>query len=73
MTNAYFESYKFDAAELETRKKVIGGSEINIIASGKADAIDKLFMQKTGAVESEDLTTVFPVMLGNITEELNIE
>lgn len=73
MSNAYFENYKFDAAELETRKSFVGGSDANIIASGKADAIDNLFLQKTGAVESEDLTHVFPVMLGNITEELNIE
>tara|TARA_R100001440_G_scaffold19367_4_gene32658 strand:+ start:444 stop:1310 length:867 start_codon:yes stop_codon:yes gene_type:complete len=73
MSDAYFENFKFSDEELETRKKCINGSETNIIASGNAEAINKLFLEKTGSVESEDLTHVFPVMLGNITEELNIE
>jgi predicted phage-related endonuclease len=49
----------------------IGGSDANVILSGEAERIVRLWREKRGEVEAEDLTCVLPVMLGSWTEAFN--
>ena len=42
MSNSFFEKFSFDEKELKERKKYIGGSEINILATGDQDSINQL-------------------------------
>ena len=72
MSNSFFEKFSFDEKQLKERKKYIGGSEINILATGDQASINELWETKTGKVEDKDLTTIFPVMMGNVTEALNL-
>ena len=72
MSNSFFQKFSFDEKQLKERKKYIGGSEINILATGDQASINQLWETKTGKVEDKDLTTIFPVMMGNITEALNL-
>lgn len=53
------------------RTGFIGGSDANVILSGKADRIDRLWREKRGEISCEDLTGVLPVMLGTWTEDFN--
>lgn len=55
----------------EDRKSGIGGSDIRIIMSGDQNAIERLWHQKRGEEESDDLSEVLLVQLGNVTEPLN--
>ena len=72
MSNSFFEKFSFDEKQLKERKKYIGGAEINILATGDQASINQLWETKTGKVEDKDLTTIFPVMMGNVTEGLNL-
>lgn len=60
-----------DAAWLANRRLGIGGSDANILMSGDPDAILKLWEEKTGRAEGEDLSGVLPVIMGTVTEPLN--
>jgi predicted phage-related endonuclease len=60
-----------DAAEANRRLKCIGGSDANIILSGDADKVLRLWREKRGEIGSEDLSAVLPVMLGSWTESFN--
>lgn len=53
------------------RMKAIGGSDANIIMSKDQARIRKLWEEKTGKAEPEDLTNVLPVMMGQFTEDFN--
>jgi predicted phage-related endonuclease len=53
------------------RRERIGGSDANIILSGDRDAVLRLWREKRGEAEPEDLTGVLPVMLGLWSEEFN--
>jgi predicted phage-related endonuclease len=55
----------------ERRKLGIGGSDANTLMSGDAMRIYKLWEEKTGRREPDDLSDVLPVMLGNWTEPFN--
>lgn len=55
----------------EARRLGIGGSDANIIMDGDNDAILRLWREKRGESESEDLSWVLPVQIGSVTEELN--
>lgn len=55
----------------EARRLGIGGSDANIIMGGDNDAILRLWREKRGESESEDLSWVLPVQIGSVTEELN--
>lgn len=59
------------ADELAARASTIGGSDANILASGNPERIYKLWQEKMGLVEREDLSRVLPVQMGNWTEPLN--
>ena len=53
------------------RTDFIGGSDANIIFGGNRERIDRLWREKRSELQSEDLTSVLPVMLGTWTEEFN--
>ena len=69
---AFFQSLRLDQKSLDERSNTIGGSDINIIASDDAEAIRQLYIQKRDNVHN-DLSTVWPVVMGIVTEELNTE
>ena len=55
----------------EERRAFIGGSDANIILSGDGERILRLWREKRGEAEPEDLCGVLPVMLGCWTEAFN--
>ena len=67
----YLKSFQLDTKSIAERQFTIGGSDANIIASGNETLIMKLFQEKTGQIDRDDLTTVWPVIMGHVTEELN--
>ena len=69
----YFRTFGLDTKSKSERINTVGGSDINTLASGDADAIHKLWLQKTGQLEPDDLTMVWPVIMGHVTETANTE
>lgn len=57
--------------ELKRRLDYVGGSDANIIASGDAEKIHKLWLVKTRQDEGENLDDVLAVQVGVWTEEFN--
>ncbi|MGQ0588113.1 MAG: YqaJ viral recombinase family protein [Sphingosinicella sp.] len=53
------------------RRNGIGGSDANIILSGDAGRIHRLWTEKRGEAEPEDLSALLPAMLGCWTEAFN--
>ena len=66
-----FARFSLPADELLARRSRVGGNDI-IIAGGDPEAINRLWQQKVSG-ESDDLSTVWPVIMGVLTEELNLE
>lgn len=60
------------AKQIKFRKHVIGGSDANVIMSGDEEAIQRLWQQKTGRAEPDDLSHVLQVQLGSFTEPFNV-
>lgn len=60
------------AKQIKFRRHVIGGSDANIIMSGDEDALMRLWEEKTGRREPEDLSNVLQVQLGSFTERFNV-
>lgn len=59
-------------ADQELRRRAsIGGSDANIILSGDRERIHRLWQEKRGEAEPEDLSGKLAVMLGCWTEEFN--
>lgn len=56
--------------QADDRRLGIGGSDANIILSGDAERLRRLWLEKRGA-EREDLSDRLPVALGSWTEEFN--
>lgn len=56
---------------VDARRSSIGGSDANIIMSGDREKILDLWRVKTGG-EPEDLSDVFAVQLGTVTEDFNL-
>src|SRR5438105_4857563 len=54
-----------------TRRSFIGGSDARIIMGSDEDALVRLWREKRGEVEPEDLSGNLIVQLGRATEELN--
>jgi len=57
----------------EARRSSIGGSDANIIMSGDAEKILRLWQEKVGRAEPEDLSGEFRVQLGTFTEAFNAD
>jgi predicted phage-related endonuclease len=55
----------------EARKLGLGGSDANILLSGDSEKIHRLWLEKIGQAEPEDLSRVLPVQMGTFTEPLN--
>jgi predicted phage-related endonuclease len=53
------------------RRSFIGGSDARIIMGDDEPALLRLWREKRGEVEPEDLSDVLIVQLGNVTEDLN--
>src|SRR5438445_8845499 len=53
------------------RRSFIGGSDARIIMGGDEAALTRLWREKRGEVEPEDLSGNLIVQLGVVTEELN--
>ena len=73
MAISFFEKLRMDKKSLSARKKKLGGSEINIIASGNKEKNNNLFLEKTDQKEPDDLTLIWAVIMGHITELVNLE
>ncbi|MEH2517371.1 putative phage-related endonuclease [Bradyrhizobium sp. AZCC 1610] len=57
----------------KARMGSIGGSDAKIIMSGDQKAIERLWREKRGEKEPEDLSEVILINLGNLTEPLNAD
>jgi predicted phage-related endonuclease len=55
----------------EDRRSFIGGSDARIIMGDDEAALVRLWREKRGEVEPEDLTGNLIVQLGTVTEHLN--
>ena len=62
---------QLSAERLDARNRGIGGSDANIILSGDPERILRLWREKRGEAEPEDLSDRLAVMLGCWTEEFN--
>lgn len=60
-----------DSQALARRRQVIGGSDANTILSGSPERIPRLWLEKLGKEQPEDLSCKLPVMLGCWTEAFN--
>ena len=56
-----------------TRRSCIGGSDANIVIFGDPDRIQRLWFQKRGEIDGDDLSEVLLVQLGVQTELLNTD
>jgi predicted phage-related endonuclease len=56
---------------IATRRYFIGGSDARVIMSDDEPALVRLWQEKRGEVEPEDLSRNLPVQLGIVTEDLN--
>ena len=62
---------RLNAERLDARNRGIGGSDANIILSGDEERILRLWQEKRGEAQPEDLSGKLSVVLGSWTEELN--
>ncbi|MET4453728.1 YqaJ viral recombinase family protein [Bradyrhizobium sp. RT3b] len=58
-------------ADSENRRSFIGGSDARIIMGEDEDKLVRLWREKRGELETEDLSQELIVQLGSITEDLN--
>lgn len=69
---AFFRSFSLSSKSQEERLKKVGGSEINILAEGDPKKINDLYERKVQN-KPDDLSMVWPVVMGHVTEDLNTE
>lgn len=69
---SFLTNFKLSAKSLEERKTTIGGSEICVLAGGDEERQDKLYALKAGHIQPDDLSTVWAVIMGWVTEEANL-
>ena len=65
------EELRLSTERLEARNRGIGGSDANVILSGDPERVTRLWQEKRGEVEPEDLSGRLSVVLGCWTEDLN--
>ena len=61
---------RLNAERLDARNRGIGGSDANIILSGDDERILRLWQEKRGEAEPEDLSGKLSVVLGSWTEDV---
>ena len=65
-------SHRLTPERLAERRSTLRGSCINILANGDHKRIERLFKEKTGELEPEDLSGKWPIQFGQCTEILNL-
>ncbi len=50
----------------------LGGSDMNILCRNNEEDVHRLYKEKVQEIEPKDLSDVFPVQLGILTEQLNL-
>ncbi len=58
-------------SESVDRRRIIGGSDARIVMGDDEAALVRLWREKRGEVEPEDLSENLTVQLGTATEDLN--
>jgi predicted phage-related endonuclease len=58
--------------QIARRRTSIGGSDANTLMSGDKERILKLWLEKRGEIEPEDLSDNLMVAMGSFTEPLNV-
>jgi predicted phage-related endonuclease len=58
--------------DVASRRNYVGASDANILMSGDLEKIQKLWEEKVGLREPEDLSDVLPVQMGIWTEAMNL-
>ena len=69
---SFLRNFQLPTKSLDERKATIGGSDICILAGGDEEKQTKLYHLKSGTLQPEDLSTVWAVMAGCATEDLNL-
>ena len=59
--------------QIKLRRGMVGGSDANIIMGGNEERIIRLWQEKRGEMESEDLSDVLQVQMGTFTEPFNCQ
>jgi predicted phage-related endonuclease len=62
---------RHDITDSRDRRSFIGGSDARIIMGNDGDRLHRLWQEKRGEVEPEDLSGNLIVQLGTVTEQLN--
>lgn len=60
-------------AQIEQRKGKLTASRVAALMKGDAVAIDRLYREMIGEEQPEDLSAVWAVQLGIVTEQLNLD
>jgi hypothetical protein len=60
------------AEQLALRKDALGGSDANVIMGGDEKKLLRLWREKRGEAEPEDLSDILAVQMGSFTEPLNV-
>jgi predicted phage-related endonuclease len=64
-------SFGLTTTRLEARQDGLGGSDARVIMSGDDEALFRLWQEKRGEAQPDDLSDSLPVVMGLWTEELN--
>jgi len=70
--NALLSTLGLSAEQLALRKNALGGSDANTIMSGDERRLLRLWREKRGEAEPEDLSDILAVQMGSFTEALNV-
>lgn len=70
--NALLSTLGLSAEQKALRKDAIGGSDANIIMGGDEKRLLRLWKEKRGEAEPEDLSDILAVQMGSFTEPLNV-
>lgn len=58
---------------MSDRRDFLGASDVAVLMTGDAAGIDRLYREKIGEAQPDDLSDVWPVQLGKWTEKLNLD
>lgn len=70
--NALLSGLGLTAEQKVLRKDAIGGSDANIIMGGDEKRLIRLWKEKRGEAEPEDLSDILAVQMGSFTEPFNV-
>jgi predicted phage-related endonuclease len=70
--NALLSTLGLSAEQLLLRKDAIGGSDANTIMGGDEKKLLRLWREKRGEAEPEDLSDILAVQMGSFTEPFNV-